>query len=381
MKILMINSAAIGTGIGNIMNLLLKFGTLRYDVLNVDIFGTLKNRTFVNSPNGETLPLITSKNIITGVSTILNRNLSRKICSLIRSRNVRYDIFLLSTTFLQFLANDLKTEFNIPVVTILHDLGKVSIFSPKSFLVKAYSIWNARKIPSANLIITNSEYTRENLESFLKRRLEGVQIKVVELAIDCTSFQHYDKKVARQYIGIPLDKRIILSIGHDYPPKNISSLFRAFDLIKDPNVLLLRVGRLMHSKRTYDKLTYSTKKRIIVMRDVGNDLIPLIYASADLLVYPSLFEGFGLEIIESAIMGTPLLFSNIKPMNLIIKGITMIDEPDNAAEIYEKIEKYFLGILQLSIDSETRSTLTNTYCHNRYVRDMEMALSDVKIAP
>ena len=373
MRVLIINSAASGTGIGNIVNLLLKFGTFHYDILNVDIFGTLRDRTFPNSPHGDTFPLITSKDIITGVSTILNKKLYRKIALLIRSQNLRYDAFLLSTSFLQFLADDLKKEFTVPVITILHDLGKVSLYSPKSFFVKAYSIWNARKILSADLIITPSDYTHKNLKSFLNGRSEWTPIRVIKNAIDCTSFQPHDKKSAREQLDLPLDKKIVLSIGHDYSPKNVSSLIRAFDLIKDPNVLLLRVGGLMYSKQIYDRVSDTTKKKIIIMRDVGNDLIPLIYASADLMVYPSLFEGFGLEIVEAAIMGTPSLFSNIEPMNSLLKGSMMINVPNDPKEICEKIKVCLSGKQTVFNEPAERDRLMRVYCQDRYVEEMESA--------
>ena len=73
MRVLIINSAASGTGIGNIVNLLVKFGTFHYDILNVDIFGTLKDRTFPMSRHSKIFPLVSTKNIITGVVTILNK--------------------------------------------------------------------------------------------------------------------------------------------------------------------------------------------------------------------------------------------------------------------------------------------------------------------
>jgi glycosyltransferase involved in cell wall biosynthesis len=375
MRILIINSAASGTGIGNIVNLLLKFGTFQYDILNVDIFGTLRDRIFPTNPHGEMFPLLSNKNTLAGVMTILNKGLFQKIASFIESRAIKYDAFLLSTSFLQFLSEDLKRKFRIPIVTIFHDLGKVSVYSPKSIFVKLYSLWNAKKIPSSNFIITNSDYTRENLESFLKDRSKGLAIKVIELAIDCTSFLPHNKKSARELLGLPLDKRIILSIGHDYPPKNISSLLRAFDLVEDPNVLLLRVGPLMFSKRTYNKLRDSSLGRIIIRTDVGNDLIPLFYASADLLVYPSLFEGFGLEIVEAAIMGTPSLFSNIKPMNSILKGTRMIDDPNNPEEMCEKIKACLSEGQSTFNESMVRGKLISAYCQDRYVKEMELSLS------
>lgn len=94
-------------------------------------------------------------------------------------------------------------------------------------------------------------------------------------------------------------------------------------------------------------------------------------------MYPSLFEGFGLEIIESAIMETPALFSNIKPMNLILKGLPMIDNPENPKEIYEKINTFLLKNEQISVKPEMKKKLINTYCHDRYVNEMELALSNM----
>ena len=71
-------------------------------------------------------------------------------------------------------------------------------------------------------------------------------------------------------------------------------------------------------------------------------------------MYPSLFEGFGLEIIESAIMETPALFSNIKPINLILKGLLMVDNPENSIEIYEKINTFLLKNEQVAVKPETK---------------------------
>mgnify|MGYP000865105173 CR=1 FL=1 len=75
------------------------------------------------------------------------------------------------------------------------------------------------------------------------------------------------------------------------------------------NLVLLKVGRLSHSQIDLaDQL--GLRNRIIQFERVADEEVPLLYSASDILLWPSLCEGFGLPILEAMACGTPVVCSN-----------------------------------------------------------------------
>jgi len=67
--------------------------------------------------------------------------------------------------------------------------------------------------------------------------------------------------------------------------------------------------------------------------------LPLIYRGADLVAYPSLYEGFGLPVLESMAVGTPVLTSNISSLPEVAAGAALLVDPFDVAAISEGLNR------------------------------------------
>ena len=106
----------------------------------------------------------------------------------------------------------------------------------------------------------------------------------------------------------PLPKRYILSVGSIERRKNILLAVKALPLLPD-DVSLVVVGR--HTSYADEVKAYAEKQglsqRLVMLHGVSDEELPAIYAGAEAFVYPSVYEGFGIPIIEAISSGLPVV--------------------------------------------------------------------------
>lgn len=165
------------------------------------------------------------------------------------------------------------------------------------------------------------------------------KIKVVHLGVNLDLFKPQDKKFCRTKLGLPLDKKIILNVAIEKWRKNVPNLVKAFALVsqKIPETILVRIGfktpavtdLISHLKISDKVLYFSNLPR--------EENLALFYNAADLFVFPSYYEGFGLPPLEAMACGTPALVANRTSLPEIVEDRQMLVEPNNPEEMAEKI--------------------------------------------
>jgi glycosyltransferase involved in cell wall biosynthesis len=160
------------------------------------------------------------------------------------------------------------------------------------------------------------------------------------------------KDVLARY-GLP--GRYILYVGNFVPHKNIHRLIRAFAGLK-------RKGAIEHKLVLCGKTTWA-KPAIEVIRKEGmegevlipgfikGDDLPVIYSGADMFAFVSLYEGFGLPIIEAMSCGVPVIVSNTSSMPEVVGSAGILVDPIDEASISSAIET-------VANDSELRSRMS-----------------------
>lgn len=140
----------------------------------------------------------------------------------------------------------------------------------------------------------------------------------------------------------PTDK-YILFVGQFHKRKNIPALIRAFELIKEklniPHKLYI-VGRAgdghKEVMRLYEKSKY--KDKIKIFGYMFDEYLALMYNNADIFIYPSFYEGFGLPVIEAMRCGIPVISSNASSLPEVGGDGALYFDPQNAHELADKIE-------------------------------------------
>lgn len=111
---------------------------------------------------------------------------------------------------------------------------------------------------------------------------------------------------------VPRGAKYFLSVGFSHPHKNLVSLVKSFQKIRDgiPHYLIL-VGRPRRGEKELSRqIKLGGASRIIRIEWSGQEELRALYACADVFVFPSLYEGFGIPMLEAMTAGAPILASN-----------------------------------------------------------------------
>jgi glycosyltransferase involved in cell wall biosynthesis len=209
----------------------------------------------------------------------------------------------------------------------------------------------------ADFIIADSENTRNDLVVLLGVRPQSVAVVpggVEDRFTRVTDVSQLAK--ARQKLGVG-DAPFILAIGVIEPRKNLNRLMDAFLALKRhgnvPNELklVLAGGKGWLYDDIFDHHAGSPiRDDILLPGFVSDELLPAIYSAAEALAFPSLYEGFGLPILEAMACGTPVVASRASCLPEVAEGAALLVDPNNVDGLASALELVLL-------DTDLRSRL------------------------
>lgn len=165
----------------------------------------------------------------------------------------------------------------------------------------------------ADIIVATSEQTKQDLVNYFK--VSEQRIKVVYQNCDSRFFEPVtDTKKQAVRLRYNLPDRFILNVSSFYPRKNQITLIKAFASISaKANHHLLLIGGNESERQKCERLVEELQlsKRVTFLSNILATDMPVIYQLADLFVYPSFFEGFGIPIVEALATETKVLCSDI----------------------------------------------------------------------
>ena len=223
-------------------------------------------------------------------------------------------------------------------VLTVHDISfeRYPDFFSRSELLRARTLvpFSARR---ADLVIAVSECTKTDLVNFYGIDPEKI---VVTPAAPAPPFRLLDDRrridaVRREY-GI--DGPFILYVGNIQPRKNLRRLIEAFAAVaceSDIAHRLVIVGKKawLHSPVLEAARASGLSERITFTGYVPDQDLPALYNAADLFVYPSIFEGFGLPVLEAMSCGTPVITSNTSSLPEVGGDAAIYFDPFDAGDI------------------------------------------------
>lgn len=202
-------------------------------------------------------------------------------------------------------------------------------------------------IERADRIVTISKSTERDLIHYLKVPAE--KIEIIYPGVDSERFRHvYTQeekvRVSQKY---HLPKRYVLYMGTIEPRKNIESIVEAFYLYKKELINDVQDVKLVIAGKKgwlYESLFERVKKLNLEEEVIFTDYVdeqdkPLIYQMASVFVFPSLYEGFGIPVLEAMASGTPVITSNVSSLPEVAGDAAIMVDPKDTLGIAKGMTK------------------------------------------
>lgn len=239
-------------------------------------------------------------------------------------------------------------HFNLPlfpvnakkIVATIHDVNHLTAIIPISFLKKKYAyVLFQNAVRRAKLIFTVSEFSKNELIKYTNVNPET--INVVYCGVNKTFFEE-----TKRESNLNLPKNYILYIGNVKPHKNLIVLLKAYSSLSEEfksKYQLVIIGKkegfITEDKKIVDYIENNNLQKRITFTGYVDDLdIPKIYQDAALFVFPSLYEGFGLPVLEAIAAKTLVISSNAASLPEIGAEAVIYFDPKNYLELATKIK-------------------------------------------
>ena len=211
----------------------------------------------------------------------------------------------------------------------LHDLNHIDLDANSSFLKRLYyNLVLKRACQKCAFIITVSEFSKKRIVEW--SGIHSDKVKVIYNGVSEAFHLH----VQPYEPGFPY----IFMVGNRKLHKNEDRAMRAFAQANiDKNIKLVFSGNPSDQlQQTANELDITD--RIVFLGRLSEEQLANTYKGAICLLFPSLYEGFGLPVIESMACGTPVITSNTTSLGEIARNAAILVDPENQLEIMQACE-------------------------------------------
>ena len=254
------------------------------------------------------------------------------IPKILESKNI--DIVVEPRHFGPFnLSNSIKR------VTFIHDLSPLHHPEWHQFISRTLQkIFLPSILKKADHILTNSTYTKQDIINHFPYTTNKITTTLLGKE---EFFSPQSNLSLLNSLGI--NTPYLLHVGTIEPRKNLSNLLQAFENYKKnsvDNLKLILIGKKgWKSTDFFEHLEVSPyKKDIQVVGYVKRNELVALYSSATAFIFPSLFEGFGLPVLEAMSCGCPVICSNAASLSEIGGDACLYFSPNDVNEITQSIK-------------------------------------------
>ncbi len=236
------------------------------------------------------------------------------------------------------------TDFTLPPtharsLLTVHDLSFARVPEATDPKLKAYlDVVVPRSVRRADHVLADSQATKDDLIALYNTPAE--KITVLLSGVDAR-FHRVKSATVRAKYKIP-DRPYIFAVGGFHPRKNYVKLMHAVMMLraKGIEIDLVIVGGKGSLDQTGWRMLNETMPDYIHLRGFADDAdLPALYSEALITAMPSLYEGFGLPLLESMACGTPVLTSNISSLPEVVGDAGILIDPNDQDAITAALER------------------------------------------
>ena len=286
-------------------------GKYAYDVYNLlqpesEIIQIIFNRKFMDKYYSS--PVMGTK--YTPLNYFMSKTIYRKVIKDVNSRD----------NIIHITSQTMKPVFNAKnmVVTIHDVIAMQKNIASNSIMERIKNIYlkqYLRQYIKYENIITISNYVKSMiLENF---DINENNITVISPYVSSNFYHIEDKQKVREKLGLPSNKKLILSVSSDQPRKNLGMVKKVMEELGS-EYKLIRIGPQVGNSITFN--------------NVSQKVVNEIYNACDILYFPTLMEGFGYPVVEALKAGLPVVSSDIEVIKEVAADAAILVNPNNLNE-------------------------------------------------
>ena len=247
-------------------------------------------------------------------------------------RQAKYDVFH-ATAYFPPVIN------GVPVVFTVYDLSLIKHREkhPRE-RVWFSDLFFKRRLPLASHIISISDFTRSELIEELG--IPPYKITTIHLAQGPAFYRRSKAKILNVLDRHGWPRDYILFVGTLEPRKNLQLLVKALPLL-GPDIPLLFTGWSGWGDRAWweEVKRMGLQNRVILTGYIDEDTLACLYGGASAFVYPSIYEGFGLPVLEAMACGCPVLCTNCASLPEVAGDAAVLIDPYDPEALAHSLER------------------------------------------
>jgi glycosyltransferase involved in cell wall biosynthesis len=230
---------------------------------------------------------------------------------------------------------------NLPLISTIHDLAilKFPETAHPEILKMHQQSWKVLKEREAHIIAV-SQTTKKDVVELLEIPSSRVHVTYEALPVETSRVAQniQEEEYERIKLNLKLERPYILCVGTREPRKNLFRMIQAWEpLAKEYDLLIAGESGWDHSQDL--ALSPDAKSHLRFLGKVSDPALVVLYSEAEVFAYPSLYEGFGLPILEAFHYGTPVLTSNLSSMPEVAGNAAELINPQEVESILAGLQK------------------------------------------
>jgi len=245
-----------------------------------------------------------------------------------RQEGLSYDVIHSHYWLSGLAARDLRSAWGAPVVQMFHTLGQM-----KNAVASGPQEWETdERIQGEVEVMALADYLvaatpLERAQMVWLYGADAAKIVVIPCGVDLNLFGPVPQDEARQILGLPAKRRVVLFVGRIEPLKGIDTLLRAMALVahnlpgdqEDLSVIIIGgapgagAGQVKQELERLESLRVELgiDHLVTFLGAQNQDTLVYYYSAADMVVVPSHYESFGMVALEAMACGTPVVASKV----------------------------------------------------------------------